>query len=409
MIVKRGKTLITCLAMVLTMGSIYVSPTYATTTTTKTTTATYGKMTFDIEDKNIDYDDLSKYETTRNGDYIVPVNILFANRSNINVSALTLYYNTDLEVLALGETGYADLIDGPAFATDMWDGTTTSKKLVYLDAYCKKETDGVAVTVQLIVPKDEAVVGAKFPIAFSGAEIYGYENDDCDDMIDNDEYVDFLDGYIYIDGEGAEDYENLLIMLDPNGGVCSQECVGGIAYPSSTTIETVPVPTRDGYIFNGWYNAQTGGKKIYDADGNWVTWGGSYPDTLYAHWTEVVVTTVAEDPTNLVLQLDPNGGECSKKYVGGVAYSYGTSISTVPVPTRDGYTFDGWYDSLEGGVLIYDTEGNWVTWNGDFPETLYAHWTKEDPYKDYNFDVNKDGVVNVLDVIFVKKRVLGII
>lgn len=404
--------------MVLTMGSIYVSPTYATTTTTKTTTATYGKMTFDIEDKTIDYDDLSKCETTSNGDYIVPVNILFANRSNINVSSVRLCLDTDLEILAKAETGdkalFAKLIDGQAFAEDSWDGGVSAKALIYLDAYSEKETDGVAVTVQLIVPKDEAVVGAKFPIAFftTSNESFVFGEGGAyttDDKIDNDEYVDFLDGYIYIDGEGAEDYENLLIMLDPNGGVCSQECVGGIAYPSSTTIETVPVPTRDGYIFNGWYNAQTGGKKIYDADGNWVTWGGSYPDTLYAHWTEVVVTTVAEDPTNLVLQLDPNGGECSKKYVGGVAYSYGTSISTVPVPTRDGYTFDGWYDSLEGGVLIYDTEGNWVTWNGDFPETLYAHWTKEDPYKDYNFDVNKDGVVNVLDVIFVKKRVLGII
>lgn len=49
----------------------------------------------------------------------------------------------------------------------------------------------------------------------------------------------------------------------------------------------------------------------------------------------------------------------------------GNTYGTLPTPTRDGYTFDGWYTSATGGTKI--TSSSKVTVTGD--QTLYAHWT----------------------------------
>lgn len=50
----------------------------------------------------------------------------------------------------------------------------------------------------------------------------------------------------------------------------------------------------------------------------------------------------------------------------------GNSV-TLPLPTREGYTFDGWYDSAVGGTLM-GTAGSEYCPDGNI--TLYAHWTK---------------------------------
>lgn len=64
--------------------------------------------------------------------------------------------------------------------------------------------------------------------------------------------------------------------------------------------------------------------------------------------------------------LDPNGGECEQDYI--VAY-YGSSIGQLPVPTREYYTFDGWY--TESGELVTSTSIFARTENLN----LVAHWT----------------------------------
>ena len=50
--------------------------------------------------------------------------------------------------------------------------------------------------------------------------------------------------------------------------------------------------------------------------------------------------------------------------------SCGMPIGTLPVPTRDYYTFDGWYTEAEGGEPV--TEDS--TWAYAADLTLYAHW-----------------------------------
>lgn len=65
--------------------------------------------------------------------------------------------------------------------------------------------------------------------------------------------------------------------------------------------------------------------------------------------------------------FDANGGtvDASSK----IAY-IGTAIGTLPIPTRDYYTFDGWYTEVDGGERI--TEDTVVSGFGTV--TYYAHW-----------------------------------
>lgn len=51
----------------------------------------------------------------------------------------------------------------------------------------------------------------------------------------------------------------------------------------------------------------------------------------------------------------------------------GSTYGTLPTPTKEGYTFDGWFTSANGGEIITSTS----VFNGT--SKLYAHWTKEIP------------------------------
>ena len=104
--------------------------------------------------------------------------------------------------------------------------------------------------------------------------------------------------YVY-DGEYKEptvsvyDDSVLIVSFDANGGACSTSTK---AVNKGALYGTLPVPDRNGFTFNGWYDAQTGGNKILDT--TIVTKTGNH--TLYAQWTIATVSPV----TSLV-----DGGE----------------------------------------------------------------------------------------------------
>ncbi len=53
--------------------------------------------------------------------------------------------------------------------------------------------------------------------------------------------------------------------------------------------------------------------------------------------------------------------------------SYGTTYGKLPTPTRDGYTFDGWYTSTSSSGTQVTAK---TTYTRTSNQTLYAHWTK---------------------------------
>ncbi|QHI72915.1 InlB B-repeat-containing protein [Aminipila terrae] len=148
------------------------------------------------------------------------------------------------------------------------------------------------------------------------------------------------------------------VTYDPEGGSVSptsQTKLFGATYGKSsdgTTDEAMPTPTLAGYTFGGWYDGDNGtGNQITSATA--VTTASNH--TLYAKWT------VEQHK----MTFDSEGGTT----VSAITQNYNTQVAAPTVPTRTGYTFEGWYDGDNG-------TGNEVT----FPYTLtadktvYAKW-----------------------------------
>ena len=143
------------------------------------------------------------------------------------------------------------------------------------------------------------------------------------------------------------------VTFNPNGGSVQtkSKVVGG-----GETLSTFPTPTRSGYTFEGWYTQASGGSKV----------SGSLKVTknmtLYAHWKQIDQT-----PSKYTVTFHPNGGsiQIKNRVVGS-----GEILSTLPTPTRSGYTFEGWYTQASGGSKVSGSLK--VTKN----VTLYAHWKR---------------------------------
>ena len=142
-----------------------------------------------------------------------------------------------------------------------------------------------------------------------------------------------------------------VITLHPNGGTCSKETV---TRPVGNVYWDLPAaPTREGYSFLGWFTALEGGDRVKNGD---TVTGGATLD-LYAHWA-----------LQQVITLHPNGGTCSKETV---TRPVGNVYWDLPAaPTRDGYSFLGWFTALDGGDRVKN--GDTVT--GGATLDLYAHW-----------------------------------
>ncbi len=116
---------------------------------------------------------------------------------------------------------------------------------------------------------------------------------------------------------------------------------------------TLPVPRRTGYTFQGWYTASTGGNVITE---NSIV-NSSTAFTVYARWTEVLPT----------ITFDANGGSV---LVTSKSVHYKNTYGDLPVPTRTGYIFTGWYTTKSGTKQI--SAGTLVNSSRDI--ILYAHW-----------------------------------
>ncbi len=74
------------------------------------------------------------------------------------------------------------------------------------------------------------------------------------------------------------------------------------------------------------------------------------------------------------INFDANGGTCSTT---SKAVTYGKAYGTLPIPTKNNYTFDGWFTESSGGKRVNASDV--VTVTGTI--TLYAHWTKNSETK----------------------------
>ncbi|MDR0927749.1 MAG: InlB B-repeat-containing protein, partial [Ignavibacteria bacterium] len=126
-------------------------------------------------------------------------------------------------------------------------------------------------------------------------------------------------------------------------------------YTSATLPVTLPIPTRAGYTFDGWYeNSGLTGTAITT-----IPIGSTGNKTYWAKWT---ITTI------YVITYNLNGGSGTMT---PTTYSSATLPVTLPIPTRAGYIFDGWYENsgLTGTAITTLPMGS--TGN----KVYYAKWS----------------------------------
>jgi len=143
------------------------------------------------------------------------------------------------------------------------------------------------------------------------------------------------------------------VTFDGNGG--SPETYVSKQITDTTYSLPKSEPVRAGYLFRGWWTERKAGAQIY-----WNTRvTATKAHTLYAHWKSLAET--------VTVVFNPNGGtvEPSER-----TYPAGVTFGELPVPTRIGHNFVGWYTSQVGGDLV--DESTPVTEENN---ELYAHWT----------------------------------
>jgi uncharacterized repeat protein (TIGR02543 family) len=261
----------------------------------------------------------------------------------------------------------------------------------------------------------------------SGADSFKYKVKDGDDYY-SDEHT------VNIDIEQA----TFTVTFDKNGGSDLSSANKTVTY--GETYGDLATVSREGYTFDGWYTASTGGSKIEAGTTVTIT----EDQTLYAQWTAKnntqykvehyqqdvsgdsyrlgytentygttgsTVTAIAKTFTgftentthgsrlataaisadgSLVLKLyydrdtftvsfdSDEGSDVGNKT--GVRYE--AKITSPDAPTKTGYTFDGWYKE-EGLTNAWNFASDTVT----AATTLYAKWTPST----YTVTFNKNG------------------
>ena len=183
-------------------------------------------------------------------------------------------------------------------------------------------------------------------------------------------------------------------FFTPNKYTVNFNANGGSVSTTSKTVTydatygTLPTPTRDGYTFNGWWTAATGGTQVTADTKVQIT----ATQTLYAHWT-------ANDYT-ITLNSDLATSHGTKSIA--VTFDSNTNLtSAIECPSRDKWTFWGYFTGENGaGTKLIDKEGNVLASVSGFTDsnrkwkyagniTLYAHLTEKD-----NQTITWDNITN---------------
>ena len=152
---------------------------------------------------------------------------------------------------------------------------------------------------------------------------------------------------------------------------------GGSSTQSSMSVSfdgvygDLPSATKTGYIFGGWFTAAVDGDEVTSetrvTDSNHLT--------LYAHWTA--------DEYNVA--FDVNGGNPLSAYEQTKKVSYDSPYGDLPVASRIGYDFVGWFTENEGGENVTSEDIVQITED----QTFYAHWR----IKQYTITFKSDGAI----------------
>ena len=188
--------------------------------------------------------------------------------------------------------------------------------------------------------------------------------------------------YVYYKADEQKTEQNQInVLYAANGGqfVDGNETMQGVA-DADGKLRQPPTPTRDGYTFAGWYwhadySGYTDEQKAADkVDFDQAVTGQTV--TMFAQWTKDEV----QNETDVLYVA--NGG----KFFDGQEVQQGLTDSDgmmrqPAAPTREGYTFAGWYWVSDlSGLTDEQKDLNKVDFSQSIADkdhaTIYAQWTK---------------------------------
>ena len=171
-----------------------------------------------------------------------------------------------------------------------------------------------------------------------------------------------------------QEADYVTVTLNKNSGTGGTNSVNIRPGTAAANYPAITLPTRSGYIFQGYFDAQTGGTAYYNAAGQGTKVFDKVAATnLYAHWQQESLPTIT-------VTLNDNGGSGGQ----GTAYIVsGQMVGTVTVPSRTGFTFLGYYSSVSsnasGNRYIDETGTGCKAISSAM--TLYALWENSISYE----------------------------
>ena len=144
----------------------------------------------------------------------------------------------------------------------------------------------------------------------------------------------------------------------PNEATITFNTQGGISAPSVTRNRgseiSLPLTSKEGYVFIGWFDSSSDGTKIGDAGDRYKVIANI---TLYAQWIELDEVTII---------FNTHGGISAPS----VTLNRGEEVR-LPFTERDGHVFIGWFDSNSGGTRIGGIADIYTV---EATITLHAQW-----------------------------------
>lgn len=137
--------------------------------------------------------------------------------------------------------------------------------------------------------------------------------------------------------QGNQSAEEVTYRIDfvSNGG----GAVEAIVKKAGEEITEPAAPVKNGFVFDGWYESVDNGSTF--ADKPFVfAYMPARNCTLYAKWSEQIV--------RYTITFESNGGSS----VNAIEAKAGEKIEEPAIPTKDGYIFDGWYESSDNGATL---------------------------------------------------------
>ena len=144
------------------------------------------------------------------------------------------------------------------------------------------------------------------------------------------------------------------VTFHANGGIPVNPAVKEVE--AGEAIGSLPSTTREGFEFQGWFTAQTGGIKVTEE----MVVNSSMD--LYAQWRAIPAVEI------YAVTFHANGGTAANP--ANKKAESGKAIGSLPATTREGWEFLGWFTAQTGGTKVTET----TVINSNM--TLYAQWKK---------------------------------